>query len=79
MMIQANKIRWTLENKIQENMVKLFEVEFKRAHYVTLTIEAKDEVEAEKIGLEDLKYDYYEGEHDKWQLEFIKTLRKDVR
>ena len=59
--------------------MKLFKIEFKRAHYVTLTIEAKDEVEAEKIGLDELTFDYYEGEHGKWQLEHISTLRKDVR
>jgi hypothetical protein len=62
-----------------EYIMKLFEVEFKRTQYVTLTIEAKDEVYAEKFGLDELKFNYYESEHDKWQLENISTLRKDVR
>jgi hypothetical protein len=40
--------------------MKLFEVEIKRTSYLTLTIEARDEVAAEELALNELELEYYE-------------------
>ena len=59
--------------------MKLFEVEIKRTSYLTLTIEARDEVAAEKLALDELELEYYEFKNSDWEIESISTLRKDVR
>ena len=64
---------------IQENKMKLFEVEIKRTSYLTLTIEARDEVAAEELALNELELEYYEFKNSDWEIESISTLRKDVR
>ena len=64
---------------IQENKMKLFEVEIKRTSYLTLTIEARDEVAAEKLALDEVKLEYYNFKDANWEVESISTLRKDVR
>ena len=64
---------------IQENKMKLFEVEIKRTSYLTLTLEARDEVAAEELALNELELEYYEFKNSDWEIESISTLRKDVR
>ena len=59
--------------------MKLFEVEIKRTSYLTLTIEARDEVTAEELALDEVKLEYYDFKDANWEVESISTLRKDVR
>lgn len=57
--------------------MKTFEIEFKRTSYITLTIEAENEDEAETLAWKQVDQDYYRDDGS-WEIEYVKELDDDT-
>jgi hypothetical protein len=56
-------------------MKKLYEVEFRRTSYITITVQASDKQDAEDIGWEQLDGNEF-GDAD-WEIESVEEVKGD--
>jgi hypothetical protein len=57
--------------------MKTFEIEMKRTSYITLTIEAETQDEAEALAWEKNSHDYYRDDGS-WEIEYIEELTDEL-